>query len=189
MSVDAAGKIYIAANRTIRKVTPAGVTTSLRTQADPADNAVYIYSPAAIGFDGSVYGFDRNNRTIFKSDANGVRTIVAGGRGEVVDGTGTAAVFSSPGRMAVDSTGNVYLLDRDYTELTSVGMGSHYTNHLNGWESVRKITPDGVVSTFAGYTGYTRGSNFCNQCRGMRAPHTNHQAKKNPSISAGVFLL
>jgi hypothetical protein len=76
-----------------------------------------------------------------------------------VDGAGAAAAFSVPGRMAVDSAGNVYLLDRDYAEYKhSGGVGSVISYHLNGWESVRKITPGGVVSTFASRTGLAEGS-------------------------------
>ena len=50
------------------------------------------------------------------------------------DGTGSAARFNSPGGVAVDAAGTVYVAD-----------GGNHT--------VRRITPAGTVSTFAGLAG------------------------------------
>lgn len=55
------------------------------------------------------------------------------------DGTGTAAMFNTPGGIAMGKDGNLYVADR--------------SNH-----KIRKITPEGVVSTLAGSTvGYVDG--------------------------------
>jgi sugar lactone lactonase YvrE len=61
-------------------------------------------------------------------------TTVAGGRGQAgnTDGTATAARFSAPGKLAVDQDGTLYV-------------AANY--------AVRKVAPDGTVSTFAGRSG------------------------------------
>src|SRR5262245_20588142 len=62
-------------------------------------------------------------------------TTLAGGGGLVSpDQTGTVARFNTPAGVAVDSTGNVYVADT-----------------FNA--AIRKVTPQGVVTTLAGMPG------------------------------------
>jgi sugar lactone lactonase YvrE len=138
--------IYVADldNHTIRKVTPAGVVTTLAGQAlsigsaDGTGSAARFYSPSSVAADNgsNIYVADGNNCTIRKITPAGVVTTLAGSAGSCgnADGNGSAARFDHPRGVAVDAAGNVYVADT--------------SNH-----TIRKISPTGDVTTFAGLTG------------------------------------
>jgi hypothetical protein len=141
VAVDGSGNVYVAdaGNDLIRKITSAGVVTTLAGSgsagsADGTGTAASFDGPSGVAVDGSgnVYVADAGNNLIRKITSAGVVTTLAGrtSRGST-DGTGTAASFWSPRGVAVDGSGNVYVGD--------------YTNSL-----IRKITSAGVVTTLAG---------------------------------------
>jgi streptogramin lyase len=150
VAVDSSGNVYVADthNNTIRKITPAGVVTTLAGtaasfgSADGTGSAARFNYPYGVAVDGSgnVYVADPGNNTIRKITPAGVVTTLAGTAGSSgsADGTGSAARFWSPGGVAVDGSGNVYVVDN--------------FNH-----TIRKITPAGVVTTLAG-TALSSGS-------------------------------
>jgi hypothetical protein len=150
VAVDSAGNVYVAdyANQVIRKVTPAGVVTTLSGSAglsgstDGTGSAARFKNPSGVAVDssGNIYVADSGNHTIRKVTSSGVVATVAGTAGSIgsIDGTGSAARFDGPTGVAVDSAGNVYVADRDNN-------------------TIRKVNPAGVVTTLAGSWG--NGSN------------------------------
>jgi len=105
-----------------------------RGSADgPADSARFGW-PDGVAVDtaGNVYVGDRDNHRIRKITPQGVVTTLAGaGTPGYADGPGGAAQFKGPLGVAVDAAGNVYVAD--------------FENHR-----IRKVTPQGLVTTLAG---------------------------------------
>ena len=146
VATDSAGNVYLAdtSNDTIRKITSAGVVTTLAGTAgvsgstDATGAAASFQSPYGIATDsaGNVYVADTGNHTIRKITSAGVVTTLAGTAGVSgsTDATGAAASFRDPRGIATDSAGNVYVADSDN-------------------DTIRKITPAGEVTTLAGAAG------------------------------------
>ncbi|HTS18487.1 MAG TPA: hypothetical protein VMP11_13015 [Verrucomicrobiae bacterium] len=146
VALDTQGNLYVAdgANQTIRKIAPGEVVTTLAGLAgasgtnDGTGSNARFYYPTAVALDSAanVYVADSGNDTIRKITPSGVVTTLAGQAGSQgsADGTGSNARFFEPNGVAVDSSGNVYVAD-------------------TGNDTIRKITPSGVVTTLAGQAG------------------------------------
>ena len=149
LALDKAGCLYVTdvEDQTIRKITPTGNVTTLAGSsliagsADGLGAAARFNHPSGLALDsaGNVYVADSLNQTIRKITPTGLVSTLAGSAGMVgyVDGTGSAARFNllgNQGRLTVDGAGNVFVADS--------------RNH-----TIRKITPDGVVTTVAGVAG------------------------------------
>jgi sugar lactone lactonase YvrE len=123
VAVDRANTLYVAytGNHTIRRMTPAGVVSTVAGSpgvpgsADGTGAAARFNSPIGASFDGAgnLYVGDSDNDTIRKITPAAVVTTLAGKAGEVgsADGTGSNARFSGPRGVAVNAAGDVYVAD------------------------------------------------------------------------------
>jgi sugar lactone lactonase YvrE len=143
IAVDAAGNVFgagqsIVASGTmatsISEFTTAGTFTKLAP-----DWEISTMGSGGVAMDkaGNIYYADGASNRIVKFTSDGTMSVFAGGICGGVDGVGTAASFDNPRELAIDANGNLYT-----------------TNHIIGapaaFSSIRKITPDGRVSTVAG---------------------------------------
>jgi hypothetical protein len=116
-------------------VTTLAGTAGIRGSADGTGADAWFADPQGVAVDGSgnVYVADTSNSTIRKITPAGLVTTLAGIApvDGSADGTGADARFRRPQGVAVDGSGNVYVAD-------------------TGNQTIRKITPAGVVTTIVG---------------------------------------
>lgn len=154
IAIDGLNNLFVADtyNNTIRKITPAGVVTTLAGapgifgSADGTGGAASFNLPSGIATDsaGNIYVADTRNNTIRKITSLGAVTTLAGTAGVVgsADGIGAAASFNGPAGIVCDNFGNLYVAD-------------------HGNSTIRKVTRTGIVTTVAGQpgvVGFTPGS-------------------------------
>jgi sugar lactone lactonase YvrE len=126
ITIDSSNNLYASdtGNNTIRKITPAGVVTTIAGTArssgstDAAGSSARFNSPWDIDIDaaGNLYIADRGNNSIRKltlSGATYTASTIAGSAGSPgsTDGTGSAARFNTPTGLAVDASGNIFVTD------------------------------------------------------------------------------
>jgi sugar lactone lactonase YvrE len=138
--VDKVGNIIVADqyNNMIRKITPDGTVTTLAGSVTSGSNdgqgtAASFYAPTGVAINslGNIYVTDQGNNRIRMITPDGMVTTIAGSTSGYTNAAGTSAQFNGPLGLAFDSGDTLYVTE--------------FTNN-----SVRKITPSGVVSTLAG---------------------------------------
>jgi trimeric autotransporter adhesin len=132
VGVDAAGNVTVADtdNHRIRKITAAGVVTTLAGSGTPGfaegtGAAAQFSAPYATAADaaGNVYVADSGNHRIRKISPAGVVTTLAGtGTQGFLNGTAAAAQFSNPNSVAVDAAGNLYVTEDGYKAVRKLSL-------------------------------------------------------------------
>ncbi len=148
LAVDSKGAIVIGdtGNNRVRRVSPSGVIKTIAGtgafgfsgDGGPA-TAAALDNPQGVAVDqaGNVYVVDTFNRRIRRIASDGAIVTIAGTGNIGYNGDGipaTSATFNDPMDVAVDSAGNVYVADS-------------FNNRI------RKIAPDGIITTVAGNGG------------------------------------
>ncbi len=160
VAVDGAGNAYVADtdNHRIRKIAPNGAVSTLAGTGEAgflngSGSAAKFSSPCGVALDGAgnVYVADANNHRIRKITPSGEVTSLAGsGLRSFSDGTNTVACFNAPSGVVLDGAGNVYVGD-------------------SGNNRIRKITPNGTVTTLAG-SGTAGSSDGTNTAASFNLP-------------------
>ena len=143
ITIDAKGDLYVADGyydrNNIRKITPSGlVSTLLNSELDGAGPYEYGLLNASQKINAQYFTSDKNGNFYF-TENNQIRKInstlelsnIAGSVAGFKNGDGVSARFYNPKGIVEDADGNIYIVDA-------------------GNYSIRKITPIGIVSTFAG---------------------------------------
>ena len=152
-SYDPVGKILHKGNGSRRKVNPieklVGIITTVVGNGDfvfSGDGGLATQTsltPGKVTFgpDGSLYIADWFNHRIYRVGTDDIVTTVAGNGNAAFsgdDGPATDAGIGSPGGIAVDSDGSLY-----------IATGHRNDDHINN-NRIRKVSPDGIIRTISG---------------------------------------
>lgn len=138
-TIDSAGTIYVVVRHDdgnhVIKITSTGEVTVFPNLLN-----YFVYS-IAVNDSGLLYSTSPEKHCIYRAKlgVDDKATVFVGNEQQpgMVDATGEQARFNQPRGLVVGSDGNVYVAD--------------YDNH-----SIRKVTPEGVVTTVAGDGNHTR---------------------------------
>lgn len=133
---DSAGNLYVADGNAIRKITPAGVVSTLVGGAVGTGSGLelrYAYGIVINPASGDLYVTDTSANSVCKVTADGVITLLAGGNigPGFRDGQGAAASFSGPAGLAIDIAHGVLTVgDTGNGTLRAVGFsGDVFTSY------------------------------------------------------------
>jgi sugar lactone lactonase YvrE len=190
LAFDSDGNLYVSdwVNHRIRRIAPDGAVTTVAGSGPPGPYGDLVDGPAdiarffgpeglAVDEGGNIFVADTLNNRIRRISPDGTVTTIAGSGpgtvygfdGALVDGPAQRARFNDPSDVAVDAAGALYVTDR--------------LNH-----AIRKVTPDGQVSTFAG-TGRPGSEDGAGSAASFELPNRiDIDSKGNLYVTEGRFL-
>jgi len=149
LTFDGKGNLLVSDNNAIRKITSQGEVTTIAGSEKPGfldgiGASAMFNQPLAlcVDADGNIFVADSSNHSIRKITPKGeVITLAGSGAEGYEDGVGSKAKFSNPTGLVVDEDSVLFVSDR-------------------GNRRIRKITPQGKVTTIAGSgeKGYADGA-------------------------------
>ena len=138
ITVDANNHLYAIGSSQVFEVVPGNPARSLVEIPQRSGGMRSLHQPSYIvaAADGTFFVSNPGSNAIFKVTQDMVVTVFAGipGRSGAADGPGSTARFNSPKGLVLGHTGTLYVADS----------GNH---------TIRRITPEGQVSTFVGKLG------------------------------------
>lgn len=161
LAADQQGNLYVADRGTVRKISATGQVSTLAGSKDERSVRDGAAASARFAYVGAL-AVDASGTTIYIADSNTVRRLSAGtvttvagvedagSIGPLIDGKGSAARFGGADSFALDPDGTLYVAD---------------------YRAVRRMTPDGTVTTLAGSNayGYVDGHGSAAQFQGAMA--------------------
>jgi len=168
LAIDADGNLYVAdtGNEKIRRVTPAGVVTTVAGAGRPGLVNGFVNGPAgqalfngprgiAVAGGGVLYVADTGNHVIRKIENGVVSTLAGTGHPGSVDGVTGVAEFQQPAALALDESGELLIADSGNHRIrriangivaTVAGSGSPGLTDGTGLTAVQYKQPGGVAS-------------------------------------------
>jgi alpha-tubulin suppressor-like RCC1 family protein len=161
VAIDGSGNVFVAdsGNAKIKKITPDGTVSTFAGPDDGLGNPLLAY-PVALALDssGNVFVADAGRNTVVEISSAGVGTTIGGDplSSDSSDGTGSAAHFLSPGGIAVNDLGLVFVSDSgaNTIKVGSVQSQPTITGQPAGQTLLETQTAVFSVTTTGGYVAY-----------------------------------
>ncbi|HEX2831410.1 MAG TPA: hypothetical protein VHW00_00255 [Thermoanaerobaculia bacterium] len=167
IAFDADGNAFVADNRIIRKITTAGVVSTIAGNAEEAGsvdgngaNARFNFVRAiVVGLDDALYVLDLN--AVRRIAPNGDVTTLAGQQASTgsSDGDGTDARFATPSGLAMTGDGTLYIADTGNFTIRRLSADLEVTTLAGTAGAFGSVDDTGTAARFAGPRGLAVDSN------------------------------